>query len=41
MRLLVLWFAMTLVAATPLGRPMERQIIGVEQDHSLETESGN
>jgi len=41
MRILAFAIATVLFAATSLGRPMERQIIGAEQDHSLETEGGD
>jgi hypothetical protein len=40
MRLLLLGIA-ALVATTALGRPFERQIIGAEQDHSLENDSSD
>jgi hypothetical protein len=41
MRFLALGIAAMLFAATLQGRPMERQIIGAEQDHSLESDSGD
>lgn len=39
MRIPLFALATLLLAATTLAGPMERQIIGAEQDHSLETES--
>ncbi len=41
MRLLSLGIAAMLFAATLQGRPLERQIIGAEQDHSLESDTGD
>jgi hypothetical protein len=41
MRLLVLGIAATVVAASMQGRPFERQIIGAEQDHSFESDTGD